>query len=701
MDQAESMSPSMVLLVLGSVVAFLICSIVICGVYCHGDEFNQEVDMIDHRDLLLREDLSDSVLEEGKTEWQCVVCLHMNHPNFAACNLCGASMEASIFSTTILHDHGQTAFLGDTVLLAPPSSNGSILNSSSNYTFNRGNASSMPLSRSSSADTMPHDDCTASVRQRALRYRRLNEMQLNQRQRGAQRRRLWQRVHLPNGVYVWVRTRDNPLSRGDSFIRKLKKRAAFNRSDSSSSTHSTGPPLTLSLRGTIAEQLHRKNAASMGYFTELNDAGLLSWKKADEVAIKVDADTKGVLEDLDVNLEGLICLPFREKKRWFVKKVADNSVHFTDAVHRITVRRDYLLEDSLAALCGPLTEMECREHLNVTFAGEPGLDAGGILREWFSLVCAELFSAEMGLFCTTHAENMSYWINPASGSVHENHLMYYKFAGRVFGKAILDGLVCDAHFALPLLKHLLGVPITFSDLEFLDEELYRNCVWMRENEGVDVLCVTFSVQTPEGDIVDLKPNGRDIDVTDENKAEYLSLVLQYRMLDSVSHQLTALLSGLYEIIPRSWLSVFDYQELDFFLCGLPVINMTDWKTHTNIRHHSKSQTSPGFAHENQVISWFWEVVESFSDEQKARLLQFSTGSSRVPVEGFKALMSASGYVHPFTIQLIAPGSPPVGLFPRAHTCFNRIDLPIYSSKEEMMNFVTLVIQMEITGFGFE
>ena len=36
-----------------------------------------------------------------------------------------------------------------------------------------------------------------------------------------------------------------------------------------------------------------------------------------------------------------------------------------------------------------------------------------------------------------------------------------------------------------------------------------------------------------------------------------------------------------------------------------------------------------------LAEWFWDIVESFSQENRARLLQFTTGSARVPTRGFK------------------------------------------------------------------
>mmetsp|Transcript_100933 Transcript_100933/g.289747 ORF Transcript_100933/g.289747 Transcript_100933/m.289747 type:complete len:140 (-) Transcript_100933:887-1306(-) len=43
----------------------------------------------------------------------------------------------------------------------------------------------------------------------------------------------------------------------------------------------------------------------------------------------------------------------------------------------------------------------------------------------------------------------------------------------------------------------------------------------------------------------------------------------------------------------------------------------------------------------------------------------------------------------------------VSIFPRAHTCFNRIDLPLYDSKKELKKFLTMAIQMEATGFDID
>lgn len=82
-------------------------------------------------------------------------------------------------------------------------------------------------------------------------------------------------------------------------------------------------------------------------------------------------------------------------------------------------------------------------------------------------------------------------------------------------------------------------------------------------------------------IVDLKENGAELDVTNENIGEYVELVLKHRLLVRMRDQLTAFLVGFYDVIPEALLSVFDFQELELLMCGLPHIDLPDWQRHTD------------------------------------------------------------------------------------------------------------------------
>ena len=130
------------------------------------------------------------------------------------------------------------------------------------------------------------------------------------------------------------------------------------------------------------------------------------------------------------------------------------------------------------------------------------------------------------------------------------------------------------------------------------------------------------------------------------------------------------------------------------LTPLPEIDMDDWETNTIYSGLFESKGK-----RDRVVEWFWEVVRSdFDQEMKARLLQFVTGTSGVPARGFGVLQGNDGNIRKFTIHGVPVG---VCLYPRAHTCFNRIDLPMYETKEDLEEKLKLAVTMCASGFDIE
>ncbi|KAF0684516.1 Aste57867_23515 [Aphanomyces stellatus] len=444
----------------------------------------------------------------------------------------------------------------------------------------------------------------------------------------------------------------------------------------------------------ITEEERRNNftTLSTGYVRHTTADGHMEFAPALGVVVGESRQP-----DCDDDLEEIAALTFQEKNKWFLDQVQKRWRRYEDGHIQFVVRRDHLIADSMEQM------LKCPasrfwERLRIFFENEPGLDAGGLIREWYELLCDELFSDEMGLFVATKGSNLAYWINPKA-TLRPNYEAEFEFVGRLIGKALIEGFNMKMSLALPLIKHMLEVPISFSDLEFLDEELYRNCRWLKKNNQAHLLSLDFTVQgLTNNEVIELVRGGADIDVTDDNKAEYLDLLLQFHMFKSIASPLNAFLKGFYDIVPLFLISVFDYQEFDLLLSGIPDIDTNDWRMYSEIRWIKLETPS---AAETAVIDWFWSIVAKFTPEERARLLQFATGTSRVPVQGFKALTSTDGRVRRFTIQMVTRGPPPTGLMPKGHTCFNRIDLPLYTSKDELAKYLTLVINMEITGFWLE
>jgi len=351
---------------------------------------------------------------------------------------------------------------------------------------------------------------------------------------------------------------------------------------------------------------------------------------------------------------------------------------------KIEVNRKKLFEDAYRIIMS-YTPDELKQKLQIKFIGEEGLDYGGLTREFFFLLSHEMFNPDYSLFQYSHENSYTLKINPKSG-INPEHLFYFKFIGRVVGMAIFHDRFLDISFTVPLYKGLLNKKPNFNDLESVDPTLYRNFKWLLENEVTEDMGFCFAKDEEDcfgvKQTIELKPNGANIPVTDENKQEYVNLMIEHSINAGVEEQLKVFRNGLYEIIPSDLISIFDERELELLISGVSEINVDDWESNTDYRTYKK---------DDKTVIYFWKCVREFENEMRARLLQFVTGTSRIPVTGFKDLQGSDGPRH-FTIE--KAGSPDD--LPKSHTCFNRIDLPPYNSYEQLKQKLTLAIEEGIT-----
>ncbi|XP_066184575.1 E3 ubiquitin-protein ligase NEDD4 isoform X1 [Sylvia atricapilla] len=363
---------------------------------------------------------------------------------------------------------------------------------------------------------------------------------------------------------------------------------------------------------------------------------------------------------------------FRKK----LKKQSDIPNRFEMKIHRTTI-----LEDSYRRIIAVKRADFLKARLWIEFDGEKGLDYGGVAREWFFLLSKEMFNPYYGLFEYSATDNYTLQINPNSGLCNEDHLSYFKFIGRVAGMAVYHGKLLDAFFIRPFYKMMLQKPITLRDMESVDSEYYNSLRWILENDPTE-LDLRFIVdeelfgQTHQHE---LKSGGSEIVVNNKNKRDYIHLVIQWRFVSRVQKQMTAFKEGFFELIPQDLIKIFDENELELLMCGLGDVDVADWKLHTKYKN--------GYNINHQVIQWFWKAVLMMDSEKRIRLLQFVTGTSRVPMNGFAELYGSNG-PQLFTVEQW--GTPEK--LPRAHTCFNRLDLPPYDSFEDLWDKLLLAIE---------
>mmetsp|Transcript_747 Transcript_747/g.1813 ORF Transcript_747/g.1813 Transcript_747/m.1813 type:complete len:4405 (+) Transcript_747:307-13521(+) len=398
---------------------------------------------------------------------------------------------------------------------------------------------------------------------------------------------------------------------------------------------------------------------------------------------------------LEKGLKTLIQLPkcrmlldFDVKRHWFklqVRRLRQQANRRYGSI-RLQIRRDYVFEDAYLQL-SPRNAEEMRGRLHITFRNEQGVDAGGLSREFYGILAKEIFNPNYALFTSTE-DGCTFQPNPNS-SVNPDHLSYFRFVGRIVGKAVADGYLLDSHFTRSLYKHMLGKEPTHHDMEAIDPDYYKNLRTILEyNLGDLCLDLTFSVEDHSfgrNQVVDLIPNGRNIPVTEDNKARYVSLVCKNRMTTAISSQIKAFLDGFHELVSKDLIQIFTPRELELLISGLPDIDIHDLKKNTDYN---------GWKATDRQIEWFWNVLFSLSRNEKASFLQFVTGSSKVPLAGFGELPGMRG-VQKFSIHK-AGGS--AGSLMSAHTCFNSLDLPVYKSEQELREKLIYAINEGAVGF---
>ena len=145
-------------------------------------------------------------------------------------------------------------------------------------------------------------------------------------------------------------------------------------------------------------------------------------------------------------------------------------------------------------------------------------------------------------------------------------------------------------------------------------------------------------------------------------------------------------------IPQNVICNFTSDEFELILNGRPFIDVEEWKIFTDYKEPYNAN--------HYLILWFWEILSQLSQKELSNLLLFSTGSGRVPLGGFSVLESNRGNIARFTIESI-PYAKGRKNFIKAHTCFNRLDLPLFESKNDLIEALKFITNNEILGFGID
>ncbi|XP_041977807.1 uncharacterized protein LOC121732085 isoform X2 [Aricia agestis] len=381
---------------------------------------------------------------------------------------------------------------------------------------------------------------------------------------------------------------------------------------------------------------------------------------------------------------------FEAKLRAFYRKLESKGYGQGPGKLKLHIRREHLLEDAFRRIMSCSKKELQKGKLCVLWDGEEGLDYGGPSREFFFLLSRELFNPYYGLFEYSANDTYTVHVSPMSAFV-DNHHEWFRFSGRVLGLALVHGYLLEAWFTRALYRALLRLPPALEDVDALDAQFAASLRWLQSARCVSSLELTFAVseRLADGRVLEreLRPGGRDTPVTERNKKEYLERLVRWRVERGVADQTEWLVRGFHEVVDPRLVGAFDARELELVIAGAPELDVGDWRANTEYR---------GGYHDNHpVVHWFWQAIDRFTNEQRLRLVQFVTGTSSIPYEGFSALRGSTG-PRRFCIERWGR----VESLPRAHTCFNRLDLPPYPTPQLLYEKLLLAVE-ETNTFGIE
>ncbi|ESN95343.1 hypothetical protein HELRODRAFT_114744 [Helobdella robusta] len=345
----------------------------------------------------------------------------------------------------------------------------------------------------------------------------------------------------------------------------------------------------------------------------------------------------------------------------------------------ILVSRNNIVQDTLSQL-SKHEDKSFKKPLKVIFLGEDALDAGGLKKEFFMLLLKDLLDPKYGMFLYSE-ESRLIWFNSHSFEASD----MYRLIGVICGLAIYNNNIISINFPLILFKKLLNkLPATLEDLKELQPTTARGLQTLldyKNNDITEVFALTFEITRDHyGKVltIPLVENGSSIEVTNENKMEYVDAYVDYIFNKSVLDQFTAFSHGFLKVCGSRILELFQPLELQAMVIGNENYDWDELEANAAYKNYDKN---------DEVIKFFWQAFRELTLEEKKKFLLFLTGCDRIPIHGMKAIK--------LTIQMMG-GS--LDLLPVAHTCFNILDLPRYQTKEILKKKLLQAIE-HTQGFG--
>uniref|UniRef100_A0A915Q1Q2 HECT-type E3 ubiquitin transferase n=1 Tax=Setaria digitata TaxID=48799 RepID=A0A915Q1Q2_9BILA len=352
---------------------------------------------------------------------------------------------------------------------------------------------------------------------------------------------------------------------------------------------------------------------------------------------------------------------------------------------KLNIRRDNIIRDALDSLAAIAMDNSAnfKKQLRIQFDGEQAVDEGGVSKEFYQLITDELFCPDYGMFILNEKTGL-YWFNSQCNFCDDE----FGLIGLLFGLAIYNNILIDVRFPTLVYVKLLARPAVFDELAQIDSELYNGLRQLLECDDDVESIYNYTFQISYKDVYgynhdeELIPNGANIPVTIANKEKFVACYADFLLNRSVKRQFDAFSMGFNKVANRGLLRrLFMPDEVEQLVCGVLDLDFDILAQCTKYQN--------GFTESSQTVKDFWTVAKAMSTEEKKMLLQFITGSDRVPVGGLAKLE-----------VIIARNGDNKERLPTAHTCYNVMLLPDYGDLEITRERITKAISYS-RGFGLQ
>ncbi|CAB82212.1 E3 ubiquitin-protein ligase UBR5 [Caenorhabditis elegans] len=275
---------------------------------------------------------------------------------------------------------------------------------------------------------------------------------------------------------------------------------------------------------------------------------------------------------------------------------------------------------------------------------------------------------------------------PKIGNGAPMRLAAYRTVGRIMGICLSQGDIFPLRFSRHIFSYILKLPICWLDLGFYDPVLFNNLRALFKAHPSE-LDTDFSIVEQSADgkavTVNLKPNGDEVLVNKDNVIEYVYKYAERVLVGKRIITFEAIREGILDVIPESMLFGLTPEDLRLIICGIESVSISVLQENTGFLDESRASQETL----NRFKQWFWQVIESFTQQEKQELVFFWTGSPALPAAG-KWPTSASVMLRPQEDVFL----------PTANTCISRLYVPVYSSKRVLRTKLLLAIKAKNFGF---